>query len=247
MKHFFTGLLVLLLGITTAACAETAANPGSPVLSRFFLSRGGSMVPQSYEILLGADGYSIQENDDEPRAFRPDLAEALLQILRENQVNTWDGFHETNPYVLDGEMFSLALEYMDGTLVSAFGSNAFPDHYHQVMDAISEILQQEKWAFLAGAYRYEGEGFGGDFILTLNADGTYTFSEGPLSSYLGMGTWDTYCNAVYMTENEESGFDLSFTFGCKKDTLVFLAAGSDAFPHISVPDEALFLRQKAEP
>ena len=34
---------------------------------------------------------------------------------------------------------------------------------------------------------WEKEGFGGDFTITLNADGTYQYYEGYLSSYIGFG------------------------------------------------------------
>ncbi len=95
---------------------------------------------------------------------------------------------------------------------------------------------------LAGAYQYEGEGIGGDFTITLNADGTYTFYEGPLSSYRGAGTWDVYENAVYLTEGE-GGFELSFLFGAEENALVYLAAGSDAFVYVKVQDEERFIKQ----
>ena len=75
----------------------------------------------------------------------------------------------------------------------------------------------------------------------LNADGTYTFYEGALSSYMGSGTWQVYDNAVYMTEGE-GGFDLSFMFGAEENALVYLAAGSDAFPYVKVKDEERFTR-----
>ena len=96
---------------------------------------------------------------------------------------------------------------------------------------------------LSGTYRYEGKGFGGDFTITLNADGTYTFYEGPLSSYHGMGTWDTWYNAVYMTENEETGYDLNFMFGVEDNALIYIAAGSDEFIHVKVSDGEKFVRQ----
>ena len=96
---------------------------------------------------------------------------------------------------------------------------------------------------LAGTYQYEGEGFGGDFTITLNADGTYTFYEGALSSYMGSGTWQVYDNAVYLTEGE-GGFDLSFMFGAEENVLVYLAAGSDALPYVKVKDEERFLKHQ---
>ena len=93
---------------------------------------------------------------------------------------------------------------------------------------------------IAGTYRYEGEGFGGDFTITLNADGTYTFYEGPLSSYMGMGTWTVVDDVVRMTEGD-AGFDLSFTFGVEEDALIYRSAGSNAFPYVALTDGVRFI------
>ncbi len=144
--------------------------------------------------------------------------------------------------VLDGEGFSLEIDFADGVSVHASGDNAFPDRYFSFQSAVLDILKREKMAVLAGAYQYEGEGIGGDFTITLNADGTYTFYEGALSSYMGAGTWDVYDNAVYLTEGD-GGFDLTFMFGVEDDALVYLDAGSDAFVYVKVQDEARFMKQ----
>ena len=111
------------------------------------------------------------------------------------------------------------------------------------MAGIGRILEKVKMSRLAGTYRYEGKGVGGDFTITLNADGTYTFYEGPLSSYLGTGTWDTWYNAVYMTEKEETGYDLNFMFGVEDNALIYIAMGSDEFIHVKVSDGEKFVRQ----
>ncbi len=205
------------------------------------------MVPQTREVVLEGGAYILRENEGEARPFDGSAAEALLQVLRDERVDAWDGFSGSDPRVLDGEMFSLELEYADGTTVSAYGSNAFPGNYHAVTDRIESIFRAEKAAFLSGTYRYEGEGFGGDFTVTLNADGTYAFYEGPLSSYLGMGTWDVYDDTVYLTEDEETGFALRFVFRFvpEADALVYLAGGSDTFPCVNVPDGGRFVRPEA--
>ena len=94
---------------------------------------------------------------------------------------------------------------------------------------------------IAGTYRYEGDGFGGDFTITVNADGTYAFYEGSLSSYMGGGTWETDDDTIHMIE--ENGFDLKFTFVIQDDALVYSAAGSDVFLYVDVSDGERFIRQ----
>lgn len=94
---------------------------------------------------------------------------------------------------------------------------------------------------IAGTYQYEGQGFGGDFTITVNADGTYAFYEGFLSSYMGGGTWSRDDDTVHMIE--ENGFDLKFTFEIQDDALVYSAEGSDAFLYVDVSDGERFVRQ----
>ena len=221
-------------------CSELADNHR---LIRFRLSRGGYMPPQSCEILLRSGNWFLSENDGRPIPLEAAYAEEIEQILEENGAESWDGFHESDPRVLDGEGFSLKIVYADGTSVRASGENAFPPGYRIVTDRINEVLTKEKMSRLAGIYRYDGTGFGGDFTLTLAADGTWTFSEGPLSSYLGGGTWNVYDNALYM--DEENGLDLSCMFIVDEDVLYFYASGSGEFPHVEVPDGGRFLRLPA--
>ncbi len=161
------------------------------ILTRFFLSRGGDTVPQTFEITLRGGRWLIQENGDEPRETDPGLTAELQEAVRTYGLESWDGFHGSNPGVLDGEGFRLELGFADGTTVYAAGENAFPDGYYDAMADIGGILEKEKMSRLAGVYRYEGEGAGGDFTVTLNADGTCAICEGPLSGYTGTGTWNT--------------------------------------------------------
>ena len=221
-------------------CSRLAQNH---ILTRFYISRGGYMVPQSYEITLRNGSYMIQENEDDPRSMDPRLIAELQEVIQAYGLESWDGFHESDPYVLDGEGFWLQMWFADGTSVYASGDNAFPDGYFDAMSGIDGILEREKMSWLAGTYRYEGEGFGGDFTITLNADGTYTFYEGPLSSYLGMGTWNTWYNAVYLTEDEETGNGLEFMFGVEDGALIYVAMGSDEFVYVKVADGERFVRE----
>ena len=48
-------------------------------------------------------------------------------------------------------------------------------------------------------YIYEKEGFGSDFYITLNSDGSMRCSEGALSSYFGLGTWKLDGDTVILT------------------------------------------------
>ena len=223
-----------------ALCARLAQNH---VLTRFYISRGGYMVPQSYEITLQDGVYLLQENGGKPGRMDPERVAELMDVVQRDSLEAWDGFHGSNPDVLDGEGFCLEMTFADGTNVFASGENAFPDSYHDATASIDAILEKEKMARLAGTYLYEGEGFGGDFTITLKPDGTYTWYEGYLSSYIGTGTWDTWYNEVFMTESGETGYDLRFMFGVEEDALVYLRMNSDDFMYVKVSDGERFVRQ----
>ncbi len=224
-------------------CDALADHSGDHTLTRFSYSLWGEMMPRSWEITLREDGYWIQENEETPRPFPETLVSELMRVIADNGADGWQGVYETEFEVLDGEGFSLGMDFADGTSVQASGDNAFPHKYFDFQRDVLDIFQREKQAIIAGDYRYEGEGFGGDFILTLNADGTYTYSEGPLSSEVGAGSWDVYDNVVYLTdENEES--DRDFQFGIEENALVYLAGGSAPFTHIKVQDSERFRRRE---
>ena len=238
MKRLSTIMAVLLCCLFSPARSEG----GGDAFERFYFMRGGYMAPQSFEVTLTEDGYTIRENDGNPWALDPSLAEDLLRIVADCGLKQWDGFHGTNPHVLDGEGFALEMAFSDGTTVYASGTNAFPDGYREASDRLDELFEKAKMSRIAGVYRCEGEGFGGDFVITLNADGSYTFYEGYLSSYMGGGTWSVFYNTVYLTE--ENGLDLSFTFGVRENALVYLATASDPFPYVDLADGTRFVRQE---
>ena len=247
MRKRISWLLVMLLCLSVigvrAEGTGVSASEGGHSLIRFFFTRSGDMMPQSWEIVREDGGYILRENEEAERSFPQELVTELEQVLSDYHVTSWSGVYETEYEVLDGEGFALELAYADGTSVQASGENAFPDGYFSAVDAIMDILHKEKMSCLAGAYCYEGEGFGGNFTITLHADGTYIFHEGPLSSYIGMGTWDIFYDEVYMTEDGE-GQGRSFVFGVKGDALIYLENGSDAFPSVQLEDEAQFMKQR---
>ena len=53
-------------------------------------------------------------------------------------------------------------------------------------------------------YIYEKEGFGSDFYIALNSDGSMRCSEGALSSYFGLGTWKLDGDTVILTTDDEN-------------------------------------------
>ncbi|MCR4577504.1 MAG: hypothetical protein K5784_06320 [Clostridiales bacterium] len=214
------------------------------VLTRFFFGRGGYMMPVYREVVLRNGRYYLMEDDEAVREFPPAFAEELQKLVSEYKLEDWNGFRGSDPRVLDGEHFTLELSFADGDMVRASGENEFPEGYHNAVNAVEDVFRREEMAVIAGEYKCEKPGFGGDFTITLNPDGTYTFYEGALSSYIGSGTWELWYGAVYLNEDPENGHALRFAFGLDDDRLMYIASESSAFPHVKVSDRETFRKQK---
>ena len=240
MRKALALLLCLSLILSAAAALAEPAAGDAAALTYFWFTRGGYLPPESYEIVLADGAYTLTRDDGATAVLEPSTLEALMALLADYDLYAWDGFHESMSEVLDGEGFGLNVSFSDGTGIDASGDNAFPDGYFAAADAIRRLLDAALDGAIPGTYRYEGEGFGGDFTLTLSDDGSYTFYEGPLSSYMGGGHWFAERTLLYLTE--ENGFDLQFYFLFSDGALTYLADYSDPFPYVSVPDEGRFTR-----
>lgn len=87
-------------------------------------------------------------------------------------------------------------------------------------------------------YQYEKEGFGGDFVITLAEDGTFTYYEGGLSSYIGNGDWTLEGETLTLQERTRH-----FTFRVGKDSLTFQKEDSGEFTYLKVEDGEKFTAQ----
>lgn len=89
-------------------------------------------------------------------------------------------------------------------------------------------------------YVLENGGFGGNFTIMLNDDGTYQYSEGSLSSYFGTGVWALDGDILCLSENVELGYPLTNWFRVEGNALVFLSEKSTNFIYVNLPDNARF-------
>ena len=97
----------------------------------------------------------------------------------------------------------------------------------------------------AGLYLYEGDGFGGDFTITLRADGSFTYYEGGLSSYIGAGKWSV--SGDILTLEDETGVPKVNLFRMEGNNLIFQANGSTNFIYVKVADGAVFSKNSQIP
>lgn len=93
---------------------------------------------------------------------------------------------------------------------------------------------------LAGkSYVYEKDGFGGDFVISLEEDGSFTYYEGALSSYIGMGEWMLEGETVTLQEKSQH-----FTFRVDGEDLIFRHDESGNFLYVDVFDGEKFSAKK---
>ncbi len=101
------------------------------------------------------------------------------------------------------------------------------------------------------SYKYLGEGFGGDFVITLCSDGTFQYYEGPLSSYIGIGTWTIDENNITCLKDSEmhridgTPYVRTNYFYSIGNQLEWIAEGSDGFLYVDVADGAVFFSATA--
>lgn len=89
---------------------------------------------------------------------------------------------------------------------------------------------------LAGkSYVYEKDGFGSDFVINLEEDGSFTYYEGSLSSYIGTGEWTVEKGVLILEEKHRV-----YTFGVKGEALIFRQEGSGDFLYVDVHDGEKF-------
>lgn len=94
-------------------------------------------------------------------------------------------------------------------------------------------------------YVYEKEGFGGEFTIKLNGDGTFTYYEGFLSSYIGMGNWTSDGETIVLSDDKEYGNARENRFKIVGGDLVFQVGQSSNFTHIKAADGDKFTLTEA--
>lgn len=81
-------------------------------------------------------------------AADPSFMDELAAIANRHGMLSWDGFDETDPYVLDGSSFGVSLTAEGGASMDAYGYMVFPEGYD---DALAEVS-----ALFMGAYETAG-------------------------------------------------------------------------------------------
>lgn len=80
--------------------------------------------------------------DEDKKEFEIDekTVKEIEKKLTEYKVFGWDGFHESDHNVLDGDSFSFSLNLSNGESVSASGYMRWPENYRDVRNYLDEVL-----------------------------------------------------------------------------------------------------------
>ena len=91
--------------------------------------------------LHNKDHYVLPLTDEDMASFS-----ALVQELG---LTEWNGCHKIDRDVLDGASFSLCVEFEDGGVIDASGSNCFPGGYSEKASAIRDFFEKlmEEYGF----------------------------------------------------------------------------------------------------
>ena len=160
MKYTWILLAVLCLTALFLVSCHSAKNPADPSdtglppadfapedLVRFSYSHSGSMADQCYTFSLwvedGIYWFSMEELFSGGSVLQTPIEEQTLlevgRIVAEYRMDLWDGFEESSSLLLDGDGFSVEMEFADGHTVSARGYGCTPDGYGPAMDSILEM------------------------------------------------------------------------------------------------------------
>ena len=145
MKRLIGALLGLILALTGAQISPVRTDA---VLTAFSFSHGGSSTDQIYTYSVRMqDGRMLADFELYCRYEILDVAldaadvEALRALIDAFDLWSWNGFQYSNSCILDGDSFSMRADFADGTQLSAWGSNAYPDGYSAGAQAICAYFE----------------------------------------------------------------------------------------------------------
>lgn len=144
-----------------------------------------------------------------------------------------------------------------GLSITAFGADGeilyvlsvpegFPDaEVINLIGSDSWLLTPGNLVHMGKTYVYEKEGFPDSFAITLYPDRTFTYYEGMLSSYIGVGSWKQDGDTITMTDDGHGGYGLINHFKLDGEDLVFVAQNSSNFTYVQVADGERFHQTEA--
>ncbi len=119
-------------------------------------------------------------------------------------------------------------------------------------DATENVIVEQSTTFdEERVYYYSGNHFTGtgmdpynliDFYISFSPDGTYTWYETPISSFIGSGTYSINDGVITMTDDAEmTGTERVNKFTISGESIYYAAEGSDNFHLVTLADQDRFV------
>ena len=152
MKKYLVlfGIIVLLIGLLVLfICNKKAEKEKIETINSFsfFYTNGYAINTDTrYEIdckdrcVAIIKQYGKSEEETVEVDINNDTLDKVIDLLNKYDVIKWDGFSESDQYVLDGDSFSMHFTYNIDKRVSASGYMAWPDNYTEVRDELNNIF-----------------------------------------------------------------------------------------------------------
>lgn len=116
-------------------------------------------------------------------------------------------------------------------------TSPLPDHSGD-STAVKEMVAGKTFVYTGETFsKMEND----PFKITINEDGTFSYSESWFSSYLGYGTWEIQDGILILKDWEQSSFSIQNSFRIDGEELVFMEEGSSNFIYVKVQDGERFV------
>lgn len=125
----FQSIKISESGMMAFSTVYLAEKTDDGVHLEYYLGRYGSGDEEEKTMIRQIDG-------------NQELYQTVAQLAGQYGLRKWDGFSGSDPNVLDGYGFYMEAVLEDGTVISAHGSNKFPDGYHGYLGAIDAICSR---------------------------------------------------------------------------------------------------------
>ncbi len=198
MRPVVTILLLMSL-LSFLGCGHKTPDPGPEMDSNVHLKKIHFSATHGYHAYSNI-GYSaeltddgktrviVEVGDDRDRVFMEDgsLMDSLEAIVREYRMNRYEGYYRPDMEILDGDSWSMEIDFTDGSSSSCGGYMAYPPYkgreaIGKVEGFLSRWLYQEPAEEVAlVSFRYEWHGEDGDEV--------YTFQKKDGARYENMAT-----------------------------------------------------------
>ena len=88
----------------------------------------------------GHNGVNLNINKEIDSSYLNQLSD----IINDNKIYEWDGFHKSEDDVMDGYSFKLNIGYKNGETIDASGYMKYPDNYDNCHEALLKFLKSIK-------------------------------------------------------------------------------------------------------